>query len=221
MSEAHIHVTNLHKSYANGTTPALQGIELEVAASEFLSICGPDGSGKTTLMMILAGMLAPDMGQIYINGVSLNTIHDLAQYRRRFIGVISAKARLVSHLTLLENVMLPMLPIKLSYAKKRDKAAALLHSIGQEGSMFEMPTRLSHVERHRLAIVQALANSPEILIADEPTGDLNSSDSQTIMTMLQAVHAHTKATMLLLTHSTQISEYAERTVGICDGSIIS
>ncbi len=215
-----IEIVGLKKSFDNGKIKALDGIDLEVAQGEFISIMGPSGSGKSTLLNMVAALDTPDAGDILVEGKSLlNEIEDVASYRARTVGFIFQLHNLLPHLTALENILIPMFEIKASKEEKIRRAQKLLEKIGLKDRMRSFPPELSGGERQKVAIARALANNPRILLADEPTGNIDSKSSQQILRLFKEFRQRNKVTMILVTHESVVAETAQRTVHISDGRI--
>lgn len=217
-----IKIVGLKKSFDNGKIKALDGIDLEVAQGEFISIMGPSGSGKSTLLNMVAALDTPDAGDILVEGKSLlNEIVDVASYRARTVGFIFQLHNLLPHLTALENILIPMFEIKASKEGKIRRAQELLQEIGLKDRMRSFPPELSGGERQKVAIARALANNPRILLADEPTGNIDSKSSQQILRLFKEFRQRNKVTMILVTHDSLVARAAQRTVHIFDGKISS
>ena len=215
-----IEIVGLKKSFDNGKIKALDGIDLDVAQGEFISIMGPSGSGKSTLLNMVAALDTPDAGDILVEGKSLlNEIEDVASYRARTVGFIFQLHNLLPHLTALENILIPMFEIKASKEEKTRRAQKLLEKIGLKDRMRSFPPELSGGERQKVAIARALANNPRILLADEPTGNIDSKSSQQILRLFKEFRQRNKVTMILVTHESVVAETAQRTVHISDGKI--
>ncbi|TET60130.1 ABC transporter ATP-binding protein [Candidatus Aerophobetes bacterium] len=217
-----IKIVGLKKSFDNGKIKALDGIDLEVAQGEFISIMGPSGSGKSTLLNMIAALDTPDAGDILVEGKSLlNEIEDVASYRARTVGFIFQLHNLLPHLTALENILIPMFEVKAPKGEKIRRAQKLLEEIGLKDRMRSFPPELSGGERQKVAIARALANNPKILLADEPTGNIDSKSSQQILRLFKEFRQRNKVTMILVTHDSGVAETAERIVHISDGRISS
>ena len=217
-----IKIVGLKKSFDNGKIRALDGVNLEVAQGEFISIMGPSGSGKSTLLNMVAALDTPDAGNILVEGKSLlNEIDDVASYRARTVGFIFQLHNLLPHLTALENILIPMFEVKAPKGEKIRRAQKLLEEIGLKDRMRSFPPELSGGERQKVAIARALANNPKILLADEPTGNVDSKSSQQILRLFKEFRQTNKVTMILVTHDPGVAETAERIVHISDGRINS
>jgi len=217
-----IKIVGLKKSFDNGKIRALDGVNLEVAQGEFISIMGPSGSGKSTLLNMVAALDTPDAGDILVEGKSLlNEIEDVASYRARTVGFIFQLHNLLPHLTALENILIPMFEVKASKEEKIRRAQKLLQEIGLKDRMRSFPPELSGGERQKVAIARALANNPRILLADEPTGNIDSKSSQQILRLFKEFRQRNKVTMILVTHDSLVARAGERIVHISDGRISS
>lgn len=217
-----IKIVGLKKSFDNGKIKALDGIDLEVAQGEFISIMGPSGSGKSTLLNMIAALDTPDAGDILVEGKSLlNEIEDVASYRARTVGFIFQLHNLLPHLTALENILIPMFEVKAPKGEKIRRAQKLLEEIGLKDRMRSFPPELSGGERQKVAIARALANNPRILLADEPTGNIDSKSSQQILRLFKEFRQRNKVTMILVTHNSLVARAGERIVHISDGRISS
>ena len=164
---------------------ALNGIDLEIVRGEFISIMGPSGSGKSTLLNMIAALDTPDSGDILVEGKFLNEIEDVASYHARTVGFIFQLHNLLPHLTALENILIPMFEVKAPRGEKIRRAWKLLEEIGLEDRMKSFPPQLSGGERQKVAIARALANKPKIVLADEPTGNIDSKSSRQVLRLLK------------------------------------
>jgi putative ABC transport system ATP-binding protein len=196
-------------------TVALRGANLEVRAGEFVAVVGRSGSGKSTLFSLLAGLTQPSAGRIEIDGLDLGSLseHEAATLRRERIGVTFQANNLIPFLTALENVELP-----LNFASKpSSRAKALLESVGLTERHDSMPAQLSGGEQARVALAMALANNPGLLLADEPTGELDSQTAADIISMLERLNIEHGLTVLVVTHNPELAARARRTVRMTDG----
>jgi len=221
MSECVLEGTNVTKHYDEGRIQALRGVDLAVNASEFVAITGPSGSGKSTLLQLLGGLDQPTSGEIRFRGHSLASSFDLDFYRSRRVGFVFQAFHLLPTLKALENVQIPMFETKLSLREREAKATELLREVGLEHRLEQYPNQLSAGERQRTAIARSLANDPEILLADEPTGNLDSENSAKIMALLTGIQAKRNMVLVIVTHESAIAELAQRTIHIRDGRISS
>jgi len=221
MSECVLEGKNVTKHYDEGRIQALRGVDLAVNASEFVAITGPSGSGKSTLLQLLGGLDQPTSGEILFRGHSLANSFDLDSYRSRRVGFVFQAFHLLPTLRALENVQIPMFETKLSWREREAKAAELLREVGLEHRLQQYPNQLSAGERQRTAIARSLANDPEILLADEPTGNLDSENSAKIMALLTGIQAKRDMVLVIVTHESAIAQLAQRTIHIRDGRISS
>lgn len=219
MTEYVLEVKDLAKTYDNGRIDALRGVNLQVEAGEFLAIRGPSGSGKSTLLHLLGGLDAPSRGEVLYRGTSLTKLPDLDQYRSQRIGFIFQGFYLLPTLTALQNVQMPMFESNLSRQQRLAKAESLLSAVGLDGRLHQHPNELSVGERQRVAIARSLANGPEILLADEPTGNLDSENASLVLDVLGKIRADMKMTLIVVTHEEEVAECAGRVVHIRDGRI--
>ncbi|MGO9776045.1 MAG: ABC transporter ATP-binding protein [Terracidiphilus sp.] len=211
----------LRKSYDEGRIEALRGVDLAVAAGDFVSISGASGSGKSTLLHLLGGLDTPTTGEVFFKNAKLGSAIDLDTYRSRSVGFIFQAFHLLPTLRVLENVQVPMLALSPCPVKRAERAEALLHEMGLEHRLRQYPTELSAGERQRVAIARALANEPELLLADEPTGNLDSANSARIMEILTGIQKARGMTLIVVTHENAIAHSAARQIRIRDGRIES
>ena len=219
MTEYLLATKNLVKSYDEGRIQALRGVDLQVGAGEFVAITGPSGSGKSTLLQLLGGLDRPTEGCVYFMGASLSGSFDFDSYRSRQIGFVFQAFHLIPALTALENVQIPMFETAMGLRERRNKAVALLMEMGLEHRLQQYPNELSAGERQRVAIARSLANDPGILLADEPTGNLDSENAIRIMEILAGIQAARNMTLIVVTHEPEISRGAHRNILIRDGRI--
>ena len=212
---------NLHKSYDEGRIEALRGVDLCIQAGEFVAISGPSGSGKSTLLHLLGGLDTLSSGSILFRGAPLGSWIDLDRYRCDYVGFIFQAFYLLPTLRAIENVQVPMLASRNRNGNRRQHAEALLREVGLEHRMDQHPNELSAGERQRVAIARALANQPEILLADEPTGNLDSANSARIMEILTGIQKKHGMTLIVVTHEDEIARSAPRHIRIHDGRIAS
>lgn len=224
MAEPIIKLENVWKIYQLGKVEliALKGISLEVAPGAFVTIMGPSGSGKSTLLNMVGALDSPTRGKVFLKGkdISLLTEDQLSQLRGKTIGFVFQEFNLLPNLTAIENVMLPMIFQGTPLEKRKEKAKELLISLGLEDRISHQPAELSGGERQRVAIARAFANNPEMVIADEPTGNLDSITGKKIMEVLVDFHQKQGKTIVVVTHDPHIAEYSEEIVNIKDGEII-
>jgi len=198
----------------------LNGIDLEIKKGEFVSIIGPSGSGKSTLLNMLGALDTADEGTINVAGVDLTKSRDLSQFRSKEIGFVFQLHNLIPNLTVLENVQIPMLETPLSSEKREERAMELLKSVQLEDKVNQKPTKLSGGQRQRVAIARALVNQPSIVLADEPTGSLDSKTGDIILDLLKDLHKKENVTLVMVTHEPYVANLAERSITVKDGKII-
>jgi putative ABC transport system ATP-binding protein len=226
MAEALIKLENVFKTYKLGKDaelPILRGINLEIGLGSFATIMGPSGSGKSTLMYLLGLLDMPSKGKIYLSGQDVSDFSEdrLAEVRGKKIGFIFQQFNLLQNLTALENVMLPMIFQGVPENKRRDRAMQLLESVNLKSRVGHKPTEMSGGEQQRIAIARSLVNDPEILIADEPTGNLDSTTGKTVMEILTKLHKEQKKTIVVVTHDPTIAHYSQNVIHIQDGQIVA
>lgn len=214
-----IEVKNLKKSYDKGAIKALNGIDLEIKKGEFISIIGPSGSGKSTLLNMIGALDKGDEGSIKVAGIDLMHKNDLSPFRSHEIGFVFQLHNLIPNLTVLENVQIPMLEIPVSGKKMEERARELLRSVELEDKIKQRPTKLSGGERQRVAIARALVNHPSIILADEPTGALDSKTGDIILNLLKEIHKKENVTLVMVTHEPYVANMADRIITVLDGKI--
>ena len=223
MNQSVIDIQGITKTYVNGklSVPVLHGIDLQVNKGEFVSIMGPSGSGKSTFMNILGCLDRPTTGSYRLHGDEVATLSDdeLAFVRNKQIGFVFQSFNLLTKLTAVENVALPMIYAGMDKKTRNDRAAALLESVGLGDRMDHLPSELSGGQRQRVAIARALANNPAIIMADEPTGNLDSKSTIDVMNIFRGLYDEGR-TIILVTHEPEIATYASRNVVLRDGLIV-
>jgi putative ABC transport system ATP-binding protein len=207
------------KSYDDGRVQALRGVDVYIDAAEYVAISGPSGSGKSTLLHLLGGLDTPTKGEVWFRGSPLGSVVDLDGYRSRQVGFIFQAFHLLPTLRAVENVQVAMLAVKRGANHRAERAAALLEEMGLQDRMRHYPNELSAGERQRVAIARALANDPTILLADEPTGNLDSANSAHIMEILRGIQEGRGMTLVVVTHENAIAVSAARHIRIRDGRI--
>jgi putative ABC transport system ATP-binding protein len=224
MTEPIIKLDNVWRTYQLGKTEvhALRGLSLEIFPGAFVAIMGSSGSGKSTLLNIIGCLDSPTKGKVYLKGKDISAMSEsqLSQFRGRILGFVFQEFNLLSNLSAIENVMLPMIFQGVSQLKRKERAKELLVSVGLEDRVFHEPGELSGGERQRVAIARAFSNSPEVIIADEPTGNLDSVTGKKIMEVLTDFHKKEGKTVVVVTHDAKIANYAEQVVNIEDGRIV-
>lgn len=202
---------------------ALKDIDLTVNKGSFVSIMGPSGSGKSTLLNMISCLDVPTRGKVFLQDQDISQLseNELAQLRGKTIGFVFQEFNLLSHLTALENVMLPMIFQGVPQRERRKKAEDILSSLGLRDRIMHQPTELSGGERQRVAIARAFANDPELVIADEPTGNLDSTTGKKIMEVLTEFHQREGKTIVVVTHDPNIASYSKEIIHIKDGQILA
>jgi putative ABC transport system ATP-binding protein len=216
-----IEIKNLKKSYDNGNIKALNGMNLEVKKGEFISIMGPSGSGKSTLLNMIGALDRADEGSITVAGIDLLKTKKLNKFRSKEIGFVFQMHNLIPNLTVLENVQIPMFETNASSSEMKARALELLKAVNLDHKINQKPTKLSGGERQRVAIARALVNHPSIILADEPTGSLDSKTGEVILDLLKELHSKEKVTLVMVTHEPYVGNMAERLVTVLDGKIKS
>ena len=213
---------NVAKNYVNGAdcVIALKELCLNVEEGTFLGVMGPSGSGKSTLLSVLGGLTGPSSGTVNIDGIDVYglSLEKQADFRREYLGFIFQSHNLIPYLNALENVMLPLAVSKLSADEKRQRAKNMLGRVGLPDRMLHLPQQLSGGEQERVAIARALVNNPPLLLADEPTGSLDTATSLQIMNLLKELHQDGQ-TIIMVTHNRDNLEWFDRTIYLRDGKI--
>jgi putative ABC transport system ATP-binding protein len=220
-----ISVSDLHKTYHMGdvAVPALQGVSFAIQRGEFVAIMGPSGSGKSTLMNLLGCLDTPTSGSYQLDGVEVAPLSgdDLARIRARKLGFIFQQYNLLPRLSALRNVELPLIYRGVSAIERHRRAAIALQIVGMDERMHHRPNELSGGQQQRVAIARALIGSPTVILADEPTGALDTKTSAELMAVLQRLNREQGLTVIMVTHEPDIAAYAERVLVLRDGLLIS
>jgi putative ABC transport system ATP-binding protein len=224
MSEPIIRIRDLTRHYVMGTetVQALRGVSLDIGRNEYVAIMGPSGSGKSTMMNMIGCLDTPTDGEYWLNGQEVSQLTDdqLARVRNKEIGFVFQTFNLLPRATSLHNVELPLVYAGVSARERRVRASAALSRVGLGNRMDHRPNELSGGQRQRVAIARALVNEPSILLADEPTGNLDSTTSEEIMQVFSELHRQGQ-TIIMVTHEADIAAHAERTVVLRDGKVES
>jgi putative ABC transport system ATP-binding protein len=211
----------LAKTYSDGDVHALVDVNLDIQRGEFVAIMGPSGCGKSTLLSILGGLERPSAGQVYFEGKPLGALRDLDRFRSHNLGFVFQSFLLLPTLTALENVQVPMFEGSLPARKREAKAVELLAAVGLSHRMDHLPSKLSVGERQRVAIARALANDPSLILADEPTGNLDSKTAIEILELFANLNRQRGITLVVVTHWEGLADYCSRTIRLLDGRILS
>jgi putative ABC transport system ATP-binding protein len=219
-----IRISNLRKSFRMGreTVHALAAVDLAIEANTFWAVMGPSGSGKSTLLYLLGGLDRPTQGQIEVNGRAIDSLDEnkLALYRRHTVGFVFQSFNLIPSMTALENVAFPMRFAGISRRKRLARAADLLTQVGLAERMNHRPTELSGGQQQRVAVARALVNNPQLILADEPTGNLDTASGTEILNLLAELHGNGR-TVLVVTHDPRIATFASHTIQLLDGKIVN
>jgi putative ABC transport system ATP-binding protein len=218
-----IEVKNVSKSYRRDAieVPVLSNITISVPEGEFLALMGPSGSGKTTLLNLIAGIDRPDTGSVVVNGTDIATLNesDLARWRSHNVGFIFQFYNLLPVLTAFENVELPLLLTSLSKKERREHVEASLKMVGLEDRMRHYPKQLSGGQEQRVAIARAIVTDPTVLVADEPTGDLDRVSAGEVMTLMDRLNKEFKKTVVMVTHDPRAAEKAHKVMHLDKGEL--
>ena len=224
MSNNIIELKNVRKIYELGEVKvqALRDVDLKIEKEEFVAIMGPSGSGKSTLLHMIGVLDRPTSGKIYLDGTDISKLNDseLARLRGEKIGFVFQFFNLYPTLTARENIELPMLILERDKKERKMKSSKLLKTVDLENRAEHLPSQLSGGERQRIAIARALANDPPLILADEPTGNLDTKAGSEIMKFLDKLQEDEKVTVVMVTHEEHIAKYAERIVHLKDGKIV-
>ena len=224
MSNPLINITNIKRNFELGseTIYVLKGIDLQINKGEYVALMGPSGSGKSTLMNLLGCLDTPTSGTYILNGKDVSQMHDddLAEIRNKEIGFVFQTFNLLPRTTALDNVALPMIYAGYSKSERNQRASEVLTQVNLADRMDHQPNQLSGGQRQRVAIARALVNKPSIILADEPTGNLDSKTSVEIMNLFNEIHKNGN-TVILVTHEEDIAQYAHRIIRLRDGIIES
>jgi putative ABC transport system ATP-binding protein len=218
-----VQTENLWKTYETGSLEytALRGLTLSISKGEFVSIVGPSGSGKTTFLNLVGTLDRPTKGEITLEGVKTSKLSgdELARLRNEKLGFVFQFFNLIPYLTAVENVELPLTAIDMSASKRNEKAAGILTQLGLENMLDKKPRELSGGEQQRVAMARALVNDPPIILADEPTGNLDSKSAEIVTSLLSSLSQEKNVTIIMVTHNMEIANFSHRIVYLRDGSI--
>ena len=224
MTEEVILINNLVKNYKVGTEVirALRSVNLTIKKNEYVALMGPSGSGKSTLMNVLGCLDTPTSGEYHLNGLDVSKMSDseLAETRNKQVGFVFQTFNLLPRNTALDNVMLPLVYAGFNKEKRMERALSIMENVGLSDRVKHKPNELSGGQRQRVAIARALVNHPAIILADEPTGNLDSKTSIEIMGLFEEIHKKGN-TIIIVTHEEDIAKYAHRIVKLNDGNIVS
>jgi ABC-type lipoprotein export system ATPase subunit len=207
---------NLHKYYSDGKVQALRGVSLAIKESESVAITGPSGCGKSTLLHLLGGLDRPTEGEIYFREQALSKI-DIDEFRAHKVGFVFQSFYLMPTLSALENIQVPMFEGPWPPRERTERALELIAEVGLKEREDHLPSQLSGGERQRVAIARALANNPSLLLADEPTGNLDSKSNDEIICLLHRLRAERRLTLLIVTHNHEVAQAADRRIAMRDG----
>ncbi len=213
--------TGLKKEYDDGKVAALRGVDFRIQTGEFVAVTGPSGCGKSTLLAMLGSLDKPTSGTLTYRGLSIPDLADPPAYRAREIGFIFQAFHLLNTFNVLENVQIPMFEADWTRTQREDRAIELLKLVGLDHRLGHFPTTLSGGERQRVAIARSLANRPGVILADEPTGNLDSTNAEQIMNLLLKLHHELNMTLVLVTHDPNVASLASRIIRMKDGQVAS
>ncbi len=211
----------LTKEYDYGTVQALRGVDIRIAPGEFVAIVGQSGSGKSTLLQMLGALDHPTAGELRYRGAPLSAHGDLASYRAHEIGFIFQAFHLLPTFTAIENVQIPMFETHRSTSERKQRAMELLKLVGLEDRLHHFPSKLSGGERQRVAIARSLANGASVLLADEPTGNLDSENATLVLDLIVRLRREQQFTLILVTHDMGIARQAGRVIEMKDGRVVA
>ena len=221
---SYILAENLIKTYGNGNgiVTAIGGISFQIEFGEFVGVMGESGAGKSTLLAIMGAMNAPTSGSLIVDDIDVYSLsqEQRTDFRREFLGFIFQSFHLVPYLTVVENVMLPLAIIKTGKSKKREMAEKALSQVGLLDKAKRLPGQISGGEKERVAIARSIVNEPPVLLADEPTGNLDTKTTREIMELLQGLNTE-GMTIVMVTHSHECASYAQRIMQVSDGVLVT
>lgn len=213
---------NIIKTYGHGdaAVKALDGINAAIRSGEFVAIMGESGAGKSTLLSVMGAMNTPSSGRYLVDDIDVYSLNaeQQADFRREYLGFVFQSFHLVPYLTVIENVMLPLTAVKMRRREKEAMAMEAMHWVGLDGKARRLPSQISGGERERVAVARAIANNPPVLLADEPTGNLDTRNTREIMALLERLNAG-GTTVVMVTHSAACAEHAQRILHVTDGTL--
>jgi ABC-type lipoprotein export system ATPase subunit len=216
-----VEVRGVVKWFEDGRIKALNGVDLAVKEGEFVAVVGPSGCGKSTLLHLIAALDRPTDGSVIVAGHDLANRDRLNEYRAHDVGIVFQLDNLLTTLSAIENVLVPMFESTLPAGRRRQRAAELLEAVGLTGKEKQRPAELSGGERQRVAVARALANDPPLLLADEPTGRLDSESGRRVLALLAELRRSRGLTIILVTHEQGVAEAADRIVHMLDGRVVA
>ena len=220
---SYIHVEDLNKQYGEGEAAvlAVRGINFGIESGELIAIMGESGSGKSTLLTVMGALNSPTRGKYRVDEIDVYALgqEERADFRRNYLGFVFQSFHLIPYLTVRENVMLPLTPIKIGKKQKRAMAEEALGRVGLAGKGGRLPNQISGGEQERVAIARAMVNKPPILLADEPTGNLDTKNTREMMNLLTQLNSD-GMTIIMVTHNPECAQYARRTLHLSDGLLM-
>ncbi|RHX90040.1 ABC transporter ATP-binding protein [Leptospira stimsonii] len=224
-NDSRIRISLLKKSYQSGKlqTPVLKGVNLDIPSESVITLMGPSGSGKSTFLNILSGIDTPDSGEIFVNGHPLHSMNEteLTKYRREQTGIIFQFFHLLPYLSALENVAVPLYISGIGKKEAQKKAKEALEKVGLEARISHKPDELSGGEQQRVAIARAVCKSPSLILADEPTGNLDTKNAENVIRLLMDLQKKQKFTLLIVTHDQNLGSLGEFKLKMADGVLVS
>jgi putative ABC transport system ATP-binding protein len=216
-----IEVRSLHKRYTDGNVHALRGVDLTIRPGEMVAIMGTSGCGKSTLLNLIGSLDRPTSGEVHVFGHAVDDRLDLVHFRSHLIGFIFQTHLLFPTLTAAENTALPLYEHRMGRRERRERAAALLQAVGLGDKVDQLPKNLSGGQRQRVAVARALAGNPKLVLADEPTGALDSTTRDEIMRLMQRFNQTEGTTFLIVTHDPEVAQFCHRTIRMRDGQVVN
>lgn len=223
MIKSVVETINLTKTYKTGKTSftALSGVNIKIRTGEFVSILGPSGSGKSTLLQLIGCLDKPTTGEVVIDGIRTSSMDDdeLAELRNNKLGFVFQTFNLVSTMSVFKNIEMPLMIQEIDKSERREQVEKLLEKVGLSSKSNNKPSELSGGEKQRIAIARALANDPPVILADEPTGNLDSKNGKNVMEFFSSLWKKEKRTLILVTHEPNVAAYSQRSIYVRDGMI--